>query len=536
MIGRLVPDKGVPIELAPKSSPVSLEEARSYVIEVEDVIEARVRGVELRRGQDGAFRFPTGFAVGETSLWLKTKGGKEHEIAVQIAPSEEKLDAKAWEQMLKDLHEWLRGVTAGVELTRHGAVAGRGALMPWLIEALEPLVEPLERALRRIFEDPRARSRVQLEELPLHRVRRADPETLRWFSRQPLAFQALRGQSEGRPPLVPQWLTRDIVDHPANRYLAWLVWRIVARMRETAQKLETVGKRLQKSDGERAETLFQRATSLRHYAERIERLWRRGPLAALRGEAPSEAALAVFHDDPRYARVLRLAKLFLSPCFTVDDVDELAQRVSLRPSYDLYELWTFYATERLLREALPKATWSREGFDKLLNLDASKPQVVFTAHLEDDGRRGELRLLFQPRFPSYYARGRSDRYSLSKERYPDLVIAWTPAVAMPGAPAWICLDAKYRVKRAYLADAFESLHIYRDSLRYESFGGRCRAGWLLVPAEAMGSEHWFSPEFFEKYALAAVRLRPGEPPPEDFARRVLQTLGVPLNERPIGSA
>ncbi|XXU41802.1 nuclease domain-containing protein [Sorangium sp. So ce1000] len=120
--------------------------------------------------------------------------------------------------------------------------------------------------------------------------------------------------------------------------------------------------------------------------------------------------------------------------------------------------------------------------------------------------------------PGYLARGTSDRYSISGERRPDIAISFDP----PGGPrSWICLDAKCRVRREALADSFTSLHIYRDALRWETFGGLCRGGLLLVPAVESACQPWFADDFRERFGIGAWRLTPGEPPDLDLAKLIL---------------
>ena len=75
---------------------------------------------------------------------------------------------------------------------------------------------------------------------------------------------------------------------------------------------------------------------------------------------------------------------------------------------------------------------------------------------------------------------------------------------------WIFLDAKYRVGRRNLEDAFQSVHIYRDSLRYDGYGGTCKAGCLLSPSTSPGSELWFSQEYRNDYLSGVWELKPGK--------------------------
>lgn len=504
--------------LPPPYEVVRLEEARTYWISHSAATAAWLdeRKLPWKEHRD-AFELEIGHYVGALSRLRLETAEKELAYPVEVLPREEKLSPEAWSAMLADLDAWLSGVTVGGEIARHGEVSTMGVSAPWLVEALLPLLRPLRDALQRILGEPRERSQTEVEDVPLHAVRRADGATIRWLSRHPEAVAGMRGDFDGRPPLVPQRLASETFDHPANRYLAWLVRRIVETLEACAKRLEQLS-RTERAQADEAgqRWLLARAASFADEAKALDALRKRSFLRSLAPQTATEAALTVFQDDPRYARFHRLARPFFSPRFRLNDSEN--PQAAIRPSFEIYELWTFLAVERLLKEALEIECWSsRDGFEELRSLGSSKHQVEFTAKLD----KGELRLLFQPRFPSYYARGQCARFSLSKERYPDLVITWRPT---SGPLAWVCLDAKYRAGRVNLADAFESLHIYRDSLRYE---GPCRAAWLLVPARGEDCEEWFSAEFFEDYGLGAVQLTPGERLPTELSERLREKLGFP---------
>src|SRR5690606_197209 len=106
----------------------------------------------------------------------------------------------------------------------------------------------LRAALQSILDEPRARTRTRVEEVPLPMVRRADGATIRWLSRHPEAAAGMRGDYDV-PPLVPQRLASETLDHPANRYLAWLVRRIEEALRACAEEL----RRLASSDRAKAD-------------------------------------------------------------------------------------------------------------------------------------------------------------------------------------------------------------------------------------------------------------------------------------------
>ncbi len=252
--------------------------------------------------------------------------------------------------------------------------------------------------------------------------------------------------------------------------------------------------------GDEAPWCHARAARLRAVAVHIDDRVSSSPIAALPPRPPSAAALGVVVDDPRYARVHALARRFISPRFALAETENPA---SLRPSFDLYELWTFLSlAAELERSPLVGEgfRWRRVGVRRLLDPLGTGGGAALVGR----STAGTLSLSFNLTFSSLRAR-RGARFSLTGERRPDLVLAWRPD---GGAGAWVVLDAKYRVGRN-LADGFESVHIYRDALRWDGFGGAARAGVLLAPAATPGTAVYFTDAFRDEHGLGAFELRPG---------------------------
>lgn len=173
-------------------------------------------------------------------------------------------------------------------------------------------------------------------------------------------------------------------------------------------------------------------------------------------------------NDPTYACVHRLARRFLAASLSLETVGERLP-APVRPSFDLYELWTFLALKQQLEAAYPSAQWrwSPSPAPDLYGGFGAKSR--FTGVIPG---RGTLELTFNLTFSGWLAtqhRPSATRWSISGERRPDLVLTWKGEHHSSG---WVCFNAKYRVRSQAQADAFSSLHLYRDSLHWVPFGGR----------------------------------------------------------------
>lgn len=514
-------EEGIPVPI--QDGALQLEEARRYqlILGSPDVPAAAWLGERPLPWNDALPGFPlqVGYWAGSTTLRVRREG-QEQKLRVEVLPRAEKLSEAEWLALLTDLEQWLPGLSVGLEGGHLGNVAHAGTRVPTLASALLPLVPALLDAVKALIRSPRERSVGYRGTVRMHAVQRADGEVIRWLSCHPEARLALdrwyTAQVGGLDPHLPQQLSRDTLDHPANRYIAWLLRRVARVLSELGDVLQRYARRPGLSPEIKAWCEARAASALLH-TEALEGLRRRSFLRELRPSPPTDAALLIIQDDPLYARVHALARRFLSPRFQLP-ADKDALGAPIKPSYTLYELWTFLATQRALATALPEYRWSwdKEAAPTLLaGLGGG------TGCTAIHPKRSRLRLWFNLTFSGWLAHGESDRYSISKERRPDLVITWE---SEEGEKTWLFLDAKYRVQPGALADSFSSLHLYRDSLRWETYGGQARGGLLLVPKMASGGEEWFSQKFRERFGIGALCLTPGEEIPKTLAQWVLDTL------------
>lgn len=488
----LVDAKGQP---APRRDGVwQLDEATSWVVQAP--ADAAVwAGMRPLVGTPEGFPFKLPFAVGHLALTVH-HGGLATQVPLYVQPASSKLGPDLWATMLAELEAWLPGGSVGVHAPQSGSVDLDGAASARLAEAVLPLLPDFERALIAIVERPQTLARHPTEDVPLHRTRAADRETVAWLVRHPTDAAwlnpSLRPDLSGPPPEVPQRTVEDTLDHPANRHVAWLCNRVVAVLREAA-----AGLRLVKDNNlnDTAAWCAGRAAALDKAAARVERLHHSTFLRGLRPAPATEAGLLVVRDHPTYARAHRLARRILSPRFRHADG---ALKAPVRASFDLYELWAFFAVQRAIAGQAALA-WKLKGQQSLFNGTGNGASFV------GKGPGLEVRVLFNPTFGSVLRRGAAGPHSISTERRPDIVVT----VQRGASGYWVALDAKYRAGTAALGDAFQSAHLYHDALRWPTMGGRCRGALLLCPRATPDAAAWFSPEFREEHGVGVMELAPG---------------------------
>lgn len=459
---------------------------------------------QLISHSEGVWTFSTGHWIGDNKITIHTSD-KTFTIPVQVKPRKEKLSNDLWCEILQDLEAWLPGVTVGIEGGRQGGVSSSGTPAAFIAEALIPLLPVFYDAIRRLIENLRQIDTLEWEEVPLRMMRRVDRQTLKWVSRHPDVAVALDPwKSIGiSPPWVPRQHSEDSIDHPANRYVAWLIAQIERTLTVTADSLLAAGKSSTSTE-DSIEWCNSRATALLNGATTLHNILLTSPLTHIQKQPATEASFQVVIDDPMYARVHKIGRLFLNPLFKFND-NEAAYQAAVRPSFTIYELWCFFAVFRQLKALLNNWSWTFSKLTRLLEIGDSGDGVVVSA----SSASGEISVLFNPTFRSYFTRGSNKRWSISGERRPDIVITYKPLGHEDAKSSWLCLDAKYRVGKSNLSDAFESVHIYKDSLRYEGYGGKCCSCLLLSPSRTEGTKEWFSEGYINQHQVGVWELRPG---------------------------
>lgn len=474
-----------------------LEEAATYVVSGADMV--ATEGVPLRRLSAQSFELPLDMVVGRTQL-LCLIDGEEHSSEIEIVPSQKKISIELWMQMLVDLEAWLPSVTAGLDDARQGGIGHRGVPAWFLAEALLPLVPALLSATRALCQSLRYKHSTVLADVPIHAARKVRSETVRWLSRHAETARIVLGRSSGNPkPLrIPLRMATEDINHPANRYVAWLLRRISSVLRDVGGRLKTFRGHI--DDDQR--WFEERSSAMQMASNEIDQLISSCLLATVDPQADLTGAVATIFDDPSYARVHRLGRRFVAPGFELDALDPPAR---VRPSFSIYEFWCLLALRNALR-SISDFSWKERGLGALLELGGSGSGATIIGQ----SACGVLELSFNATFISYHVHARrpakSGRWSLSSMRRPDFVVAWRPA-AQTSLARWVFLDAKYQVGASTLAGAMQTVHIYRDALRWDTHGGQALGGVLLAPSSEQ-AEIYFGEAYRASFEIGILLANP----------------------------
>ena len=406
----------------------------------------------------------------------------------------------------------------------------------FLAEALLPLLPVFEKTLGLVLAQPHRVDRERECRVPLRNATRIDRDTVRWLSRhRDAAHWLLANQSTGPEPLVMQ---REIVgdlDHAVNRHVCWMMNQVLARLDALHGELLRLVRRYQRGSlNDTAMWCDERARALAASIARLQAVWRSSSLRRLRPQRAAHAATTtVLLDHPAYARLAQLGRRIASPKFSLErsgDPDEMPAAV--RPSFDLYELWTFLWVHQSIDRCLPPGwSWHKGDLSPLRAVEETGRGAYLAARSGDGRQTVEIR--FNQPFSTVPGQleqvllGRTPQkplplyHSLSIKRRPDIVVIGRSTATSDAS--WVCLDAKY-YQPGGLGRAMEKLHIYRDSLRLGAGSIPCRAGLILAPKCDRGI--WKQPAFRVRFAMGVWEAEPGAAPSPELGNWLASKLGA----------
>ena len=473
----------------------------------------------------GIWTWKPDFYAGEVEATLQDRTGAcRRRWRLDVSPDADKLGRSAFELMLRDIWEYDPALALGTEPARrefgalgeHGVLGEQESIIEFL--RLRRRAEDIEKSLRALLEDPFRSLRSRRRLLSPHLIRRADRRTARSTLGQPellVAIGAAKSDDMSRSSHRPLVDVPNVVyhyDNPTNRCLLYALEALMRRSKSLRDNLKSLQARHEsvvvKDSSDEESYIMERLPEwlkfLEPFHRKLEAVGRLRPFSEVTKAEVTAAGLNAVAAHPLCARFWRvsweaLRRGVASP--------EPADWLPLNPTWGIYERWCFLALSRCLNGLLQEdMEWQR-----------SPPSGV-PFLLRGESRSGTIvRLHLQRRFGSSKNVPR-EFWSLSRGRYPDIVLDWKRG----NKSGFLVFDAKYRIKRDRVLEAMESAHIYNDSLRMNR--ARAVASVLFTPDET-GAPWLETPEFFDEHRCGVLPLHPIREMPCWFRDRVGELLG-----------
>jgi PD-(D/E)XK nuclease superfamily len=449
--------------------------------------EFRVDDEPLPRGS-GGWTWKPRFYAGLVAADLVLRDHVVCTYAMQVDPDARKLGTEEFRAMLDELWAEDPELVVGAEpATMQCGALGESEDPVVALARLRRYVPELLRAVAALRVRPRTTLRSVRAASQWHHVRTVDRQTAMAAARSTavalLAADQIEGLDFDRSARLDVPVVEDTVDCAANRAMLYLLRSVHRRTLDVRQKLE---ERVAAEDPSETRTGLAarwpvRKQLLERFDQQLQLLLRQSPFPSVTRAEVSAAGLNAVSADPLYSRAWGRGWRALRRGIESESDD----RLWLRPSWEIYEGWTFVALRKLLQQALQSWQWRRHSRD------------LWGAKYGDR----TLVLELQAKFPSR-DEPTASRRSVSRQRIPDVLIHLSDAQR----DRFVALDAKYRVTRENVLDAMASAHIYQDSLRIGE--ARPAASVLLVPAG--GGAPWLESEAFQSEHRVGVHvMNPG---------------------------
>ena len=419
------------------------------------------------------------------------------DVVVDIAPNPYKMGAEIHRELLVDLQDKAEGVLfgttrAGVHLNEDEAQAPPIARFS-LLRCYFPL---LERAFRAILDNPHRSLIAERDEKPLHKVRRADVQSLRTALKRMPVLAAMKNRSGGGVATLDVPRREHTHNTSPNRHILGLIVRLASLCANLASRLEAAA-----SGAEDDPMVRQRAHrwahQVVHVQKRLARFARAGFLNGLRPGKPDTAALLTVARHPAYSRFDQIARRILHAQVALGgDIDKT---LGLRPTYDIYEYWCFFAVTEAVQRVLPAAEWHSN-----IAITSSKLllQIENGSSLWTTVGDIQVSVTFQKVYGEN-ANG-NGHFSISKKCIPDIVVILTHGEMV----RTIVFDAKYRSAFVAIRDALSDIHVYRDAIRSDPSNSAIHAAFILTPSHHGGQDRYYTEEYHHEFSFGGFDLLP----------------------------
>lgn len=397
---------------------------------------------------DVGYEWTPNFYAGQTTVTADFPDGNSASFYLKISPPLGKASDAHLAEMIGALREFdtnlLIGESAGKLGFGHGELAN-GFLELIQLQRMRQYGLSFVSALIKLSKSPHQGYVATNQLTSLSRIRQVHPSLL--FDKRVVGILDSPHQAVEDIDTI-QVLSRNpilTVDTPANRTMTALLIRVQAR---NNLLLEALGEDFPGDSREHLARIPRRKSSLQALSERLQAVSRRNPFAAFKGPVQtSSAGLTQIAAYPLYQKAYRLGTLALSIGLTGDQKDDL----SVGYSWETYERWCLISVLEVCRNITNRAP--RYVTSRWVSSEKSFEFELSTNHC--------LQVHFQAKFPAISPLKGKVCWSISRERYPDIVLV----NIKNDVGRAIVLDAKWRSGRQNLLEAMESAHIYHDSLR-----------------------------------------------------------------------
>ena len=441
-----------------------------------------VDDIELH-SRAGLFTWQPGFYAGLVNVEVIDARGEVSACQLQVDVNQGKSTSIAFSEMIATIRAFDPALLLGTSAAtldfgneQQTSTLADAILLARVRQYGQAFLDAVESILRA----PHQSLLAHRQHLPLSKVRRLNHSALR--DRQLAAVLNGTGGESPEDVLIQTISSTSSCDTPANRTLLALLKRFTARVTDLRAKVSAQA--LGGPKDEQAQRSPRRVEALDHLISQTLLLVRSKTLRQVSGHGPSASGLTQIAALPGYQRAYRMGcAALMTGIEGSNPLDQLHSNFS----WGIYETWCYVQVLaivlRLLENSTPFACSS-----------AIVAQLSYRFSLPNSRA---IDVIFQARFPSEQVETNSIARSISRERYPDILLVDSVGLGKRS----MVLDAKWRSGRKNVLEAMESAHIYHDSLR---LGGTAPTPCLLLLPGDTCVPSLETDQFIEQHGVGSI--------------------------------
>lgn len=457
---------------------VYLEEAKIYKWRTrsKETFQFRMQNIPLpmnktNEGWEGVLETP--FQSGIVSFTISTKEG-EDTFENYVYTDHRKLTQQQYKYLLDDVlkEASICFQQSGLETNISSSGFTREcSMLQWMY--IESTIYNLRNTFQKITAHPLRNLRKEEVLMRRERVKTVTPRSIAWMERYGESFG-------GTPTKLPSHMKTTKVEETYNVYENRVLLLQLNELQLLLKTYRTINDR----------DIGRKATQ---YLDWIS-LWKKAEfLQGLRPYSGPVKITQVFRKHPVYRLWYQwFSSLYQFKTLTFD----IEQKLSLKDTYLLYEMWCFMQVIRALRE-IGQLDDTAELFTKkdgyyFLRLAENKESMI---HLKNGGQ-----LIYQ----KIIQMNTNPYYSYTQRMIPDIVIDYQNQLYV--------MDPKYRIP-SNLPMALGEMHKYRDGILAREDDKRVvKDVFIITPTECYmpSDKDFYDVEFHERYHMGAFCFSPGE--------------------------
>lgn len=444
-----------------------LTEATEYKLRyIGDQLDVRIQEFPLPfyQQENGYYAtFITPFQFGILKIIIN---GQPYET--YIYPDDRKLTEEQFNVMLEEILEEANSCFQLSGLETNVNASGRNRDITWTQWSyIDQSFFQLKQVFSKIEKQPFRRLEKFSMMMKREKVKHSEQVTLRWLD--------VKGHGEDIPSNVQNNKTLETVNLYENQVLK--------------QQLQDLYRLLRKYEGVESEAIAGKSAKYRGVVER----WLNSPFIAEITENTGPYTITQkFRKHPVYRIWYQWFDMLYKHNREGNGFD---YPISLKDTFQLYEMWSFMKIVKILREIGLVINTSR--------LFQTKKEGIFLQLAEN--KESQIQLLGG--LSLYYQR----TYQFNTKSFHTYTQRMIPDIVIEGAKGIIIFDPKYRVPDN-LGTALGEMHKYRDGIIHRDTGKRAvQEVYILTPTKDEQAEglRYFREDFQQRYKMGAIQLAPG---------------------------